>query len=86
VHHYQHESKCALMEWKHPSSPSTQKSKVTQSAGQVMLTVFWDSQRVLLAHFEKRGENVNSASYCEALGCNSQKTSRPTGRRDTASS
>jgi hypothetical protein len=32
-----------------------------------MLTVFWDSQGVLLAHFQKRGENVNSASYCEVL-------------------
>jgi histone-lysine N-methyltransferase SETMAR len=33
----------------------------------VMLTVFWDSQGVLLAHFQKLGENVNSASYCEVL-------------------
>jgi hypothetical protein len=32
-----------------------------------MLTVFWDSQGVPLAHFQKRGENVNSASYCEAV-------------------
>jgi hypothetical protein len=30
-----------------------------------MFTVFWDSQGILLAHFQKRGENVNSASYCE---------------------
>jgi hypothetical protein len=30
-----------------------------------MLTVFWDYQAVLLAHFQKRGINVNSASYCE---------------------
>jgi hypothetical protein len=29
-----------------------------------MLTVFLDSQGVLLTHFQKRGENVNSASYC----------------------
>jgi hypothetical protein len=29
-----------------------------------MLTVFWDSQGVLLAHFQKRGENV---SYCKIL-------------------
>jgi radical SAM superfamily enzyme with C-terminal helix-hairpin-helix motif len=36
-------------------------------AGKVMLTVFWDSQGVLLAHFQKHGENVNSASYCEVL-------------------
>jgi hypothetical protein len=31
------------------------------SAGYFILTVFWDSQEVLLAHFQKR-ENVNSAS------------------------
>jgi hypothetical protein len=37
------------------------------SAGKVMLTVFWDSQGVLLAHFQKCGENMNSASYCEVL-------------------
>jgi ribosomal protein L34E len=29
--------------------------------------MFWDSQIVLLAHFQKRGENVNSAPYCEVL-------------------
>jgi hypothetical protein len=32
-----------------------------------MLTMFWDSQGVLLAHFRKSGENMNSASYCEVL-------------------
>jgi histone-lysine N-methyltransferase SETMAR len=55
------------MQWKHPSLLSTKKFKVTPSAGKVMLTMFWDSQGVLLAHFQKRGENVNSASYCEVL-------------------
>jgi hypothetical protein len=32
-----------------------------------MLTMFWNSLRVLLAHFQKRGENVNSTSYSEVL-------------------
>jgi histone-lysine N-methyltransferase SETMAR len=49
-----------------------------------MLTVFWDSQGVLLAHFQKRGENVNSASYCEVLtklrDAIRKKTSRPMAR------
>jgi hypothetical protein len=69
VHHYQPESKCASMKWKQPSSPSTKKFKVTStpSTGKVMLTVFWEYQEVLLAHFQKRDENVNSASYCEVL-------------------
>jgi hypothetical protein len=67
VHHYsyQPESKSASMQWKHPSSLSAKKFKVTPSAGKIILTVFWDSQGLLLAHFQKRGEKVNSASYCK---------------------
>jgi hypothetical protein len=51
------------------TSQFTKKFKVmsTPSAGKVMLTEFWDSQGVLLNHFQKRGENLNSASYCEVL-------------------
>jgi hypothetical protein len=60
----QPESKCA---WKHPSSPSTKKCKIMPSAGKIMLTMFWVCQEVLLAHFKKGGENVNSALYCEVL-------------------
>jgi hypothetical protein len=65
VHHYQLESKRASMRWKHPihRQPKSSKFKVTPSAGKVMLTVFWDSQGILLAHFQKRRENVNYASY-----------------------
>jgi hypothetical protein len=69
VHHYQPESKRTSVQWKHPSSHPTKQFKVTStpSAGNVMLIVFWDSQGVLLDHFQKRGQNENSASYCEVL-------------------
>jgi hypothetical protein len=67
VRHYQPETKDASMHWEHPSSLSTKKFKVTPSPGMDMLTVFWDSHGVLLTHFQKCGENVNSASYCEVL-------------------
>jgi hypothetical protein len=67
VYHNQAESKCAAVQWKHPSSPSTKTLKVTPLAGNVMITVFWNYQGVLLAHFQKRGENVNSVSYCNVL-------------------
>jgi hypothetical protein len=53
------------MQLKHPSSPSTKKFKV--SARKVMFTVFYDSQGVILAYFQKLGENVNPASHCEVL-------------------
>jgi hypothetical protein len=33
----------------------------------VTLTAFGASQTVLLAHFQKRGKDVNFASYCEVL-------------------
>jgi hypothetical protein len=36
-------------------------------ARKVMVTVFWDSQGVLLPHFPKSGENMNSMLYCEVL-------------------
>jgi hypothetical protein len=57
-----------------------------------MLTVFWDIQGVLLAHVQKRGEDMNSASYGEVLlklrGAvnRKRKTSWPTGKRGSASS
>jgi hypothetical protein len=47
--------------------PKSWKFKVALSGGKVKLAVFLDSQGVLLANFQKRCENVNSASYCEVL-------------------
>jgi hypothetical protein len=52
VHHYQPETMCASMQRKHSSSSSTKKFKVMPSAGKVMVAEFWDSQRVLLTHFQ----------------------------------
>jgi hypothetical protein len=60
----------ASVQWKHPSSPSAKKLKVTPSGGKVMLTVFWESQGVLL----------------KLRDAKSQKMPMPTGKRGTASS
>jgi hypothetical protein len=65
LQHYQPESKRASVQWKLFSSPSAKKFKVTPSVGKVMRTVFWDSHGILIAHFQKFGENLNFASYCE---------------------
>jgi hypothetical protein len=40
VHHYQPKTKCALMQWKFPSSPSPKKFKVTPSYGKLCLPCF----------------------------------------------
>ena len=37
------------------------------SAGKILLTVFWDSQRVYLTEFLEAGNTVNSARYIETI-------------------
>jgi histone-lysine N-methyltransferase SETMAR len=54
-------------EWKHPGSPMKYKFKSQPSAGKVMLTLFWDSQGLILDHYLKRGTRVNSVLYSEML-------------------
>jgi hypothetical protein len=54
VHHFAPESKRQSMEWKHPGSPVKKKFKCQPSAGKAMLTLFWDSQGVILEHYLER--------------------------------
>ena len=55
------------MEWKPPGSPVKKKFKSPLSARKVMLTIFWDSQGVILEHYLERGTTVNSVWYSEML-------------------
>jgi hypothetical protein len=66
-HHYQLETKCASMQWKHPASPAKKKFKVTPSSRKVMLTVFCDHEDILLTVFLPQGQTVNTDSYCNIL-------------------
>ena len=52
VYHFKPESKRASMEWHHPTSPHSKKFKSQQSAGKVIVTVFWDSVGVILYHLQ----------------------------------
>jgi hypothetical protein len=67
VHHDQPKSKCASMNGNIPVHLQLKSFMGIPSTWNVMLAVFWDSQGVLLAHFQMCGENVNSASYCAVL-------------------
>ena len=51
VHHYQPKTKEQSKQWKHTSSPTLKKAKVVPSAGKVMASVFWASQRVILIEY-----------------------------------
>ena len=46
---------------------SPEKFKTMPSAGKILLTVFWDSQRVYFTQFLEAGKTVNSARYIEII-------------------
>jgi hypothetical protein len=48
VHHYQPETKWKSLQWKHLSYPVAKKFKTQPLAGKLMLTIFWDSQGLIL--------------------------------------
>ena len=60
AHHFEPETKRQSMEWHHPQSPRKKKFKTTPSVGKIMITVFWDIDRVILADVMARGKTINS--------------------------
>jgi hypothetical protein len=46
---------------------ANKKFKTVPSAGKILLTVFWDSQRVYMTEFLEAGNTVNSAQYIETI-------------------
>ena len=67
VHHFETESKRASIEWRHPTSPRLKKFKSQQSAGKVMVTVFWDSVDTILVDFMYKGATINLDVYIDTL-------------------
>ena len=63
AHHYESEMKRQSMEWYHPQSPRKMKFKTTPSTGKIMITVFWDTDGVILVEVMARGEAINSDAY-----------------------
>jgi hypothetical protein len=61
------ESERQSIEWKHPQSPGRKKFKSQPSAGNLMLTCFWDSQGPALERYQRRDATTYSAHYSEVL-------------------
>lgn len=53
IHHYEPESKCQSVECKRPHLPAKKKFEMHPPAGRFTLTVFWDSQWLLLEHYQR---------------------------------
>jgi len=67
VYHYETESKRQSMQWKQLLSPANKEFKTQASAGKVMLTIFWDVNSSILAHFQEKGQKVTGARYSDML-------------------
>lgn len=65
--HFTPETKEQSRQWRHSGSPAPKKFKVTQSAGKVMATVFWDQKGILLIDFMPPKTTINSDRYGETL-------------------
>lgn len=67
MHYHQPEMKRSSKEWHHKSSSKPKKFHTQQSAGKVMLTLFWDAKGVILEHYMDKGVTVTSRSYSDML-------------------
>lgn len=55
------------MEWTHSHFPKKQKFKTTLPARNIMCSVFWERQCILLVEFLSTGETINAERYCETF-------------------
>ncbi|UYV79086.1 hypothetical protein LAZ67_17001076 [Cordylochernes scorpioides] len=67
AHHFTPESKQQSMKWRHSGSPPPRKAKTVPSAGKVMVSVFWDSEGVLLLDFLNKGQTITGNYYANLV-------------------
>ncbi|XP_045458103.1 histone-lysine N-methyltransferase SETMAR-like [Melitaea cinxia] len=67
VHHYEPESKQDSMQWHKKGTAPPKKLKVSQSAGKLMATVFWDSEGILLIDYQDKGFSITGEYYASIL-------------------
>ena len=67
IHHYDPETKAQSSIWMKSGSRPPLKARRLQSAGKVLLVVFWDSEGVILAEYLRRGETVTGNYYAGVL-------------------
>ena len=83
AHHYDPDNKRQSMEYRHKESPQPKKFKTQASTGKVMLTVFWNSERVVLGDFLEKETKINSQRYIETLTALKRRLERTGIRNET---
>ncbi|UYV84423.1 hypothetical protein LAZ67_X002121 [Cordylochernes scorpioides] len=67
AHYFTPESKQQSMQWRYSGSPPPKKAKTVPSAGKVMVSVFWDSEGVLLLDFPNKGQTITGDYYANLV-------------------
>ncbi|UYV70650.1 hypothetical protein LAZ67_8000166 [Cordylochernes scorpioides] len=67
AHHFTPESKQQSMQRRHSGSPPPKKAKTVPSAGKVKVSVFWDSEGVLLLDFLNKGQTITDNYYANLV-------------------
>jgi len=67
IHHYTPETKEQSKQWVPSGESAPKKAKTVPSARKVTLTVFWDSQGIILINYLEKGRTITGASYSSLL-------------------
>jgi hypothetical protein len=57
------ETKRQSAQWKHTDTPPPKRFRVSASAENMMVAIFWDSEGVIFTHCVTEGTTVAGASY-----------------------
>jgi hypothetical protein len=55
------------MQWKHPGSHAPKNFKRMPSAGEMIASIFWDSQGIILIDYLEQGRTINGTYYADKL-------------------
>ena len=66
-HHFEPESKQQSLQWRHPGSPQSRKSKAIPTSAVKFLLIFFDQDGSLLIDFLQRRATVNAQHYSQTL-------------------
>jgi len=63
LYHYDPETKQKSMEWRHSFSPRPQKFRVQKSARNILSSIFWNQDGILLIDYLPKGHTINEQYY-----------------------
>ena len=67
IHYYEPENKAQSHQWLRPGSPRQNKLKTQPSAGNMMTTVFWDANYVIMLGFLPKRNTITGVYYANLL-------------------